>query len=812
MRKLSEEKKGAIVSILGLVTGALLLFVTQALISYILHWQSQMSGQDAGNAAGKAGNGLAVLLMQDTLGIGSFCLVVILLAFSLRFLFAKWNKNLIGTTVLSLTAGLLVSVSSSFAGNLAGLRTLFGAGLGGYAGTIISDFMISLVGIPVTAAILLILIIVWLCFCSSAVFRFFANLGRRKDIPAEPEECAEDPAGASEPFGEAPEDAEQLGNGEPFGNARAGEFDGAGEPFGNAGTGEFDGAVEPFGAAEGSGAAGPAGAFESAGVNEDNGEGAADDGPSLEIVEGDGVNTTIVKELPRINHRMDPPEGLPKYKFPPLELLETYDSKKVEVSQEELTKNKNRICTTLKNYKIDVAEVKAVVGPTVTLYKVYLAPGVKIAQVRSLQDDLGVALNAEGVRVVTLSDCVGIEVANEYKNIVPLRGLLNDQTFRTTKANLPIAIGYTITQQVKVFDLTTAPHLLVAGATSMGKSVGLNVIIASLLYSKHPSELKFVFIDPKMVEFSAYSKLLKHYLAVLPTAADEEKERMNAIVKKAADAEKILKSLCIEMDSRFELMSKAGVNKLELYNDKYRDHKLSPKNGHRFLPYLVVVVDEYADLITTDGSPEVRASSKSIQTGIVRLAQKGRAAGIHVIIATQRPSVDIINGVIKSNFPTRIAFRTFSRTDSTTILDSPGAEKLIGNGDMLLSEGVRCERIQCGYISGAEIDAITDYIEDQMGYGYCYNTPYYLPEPKDDQDNSATDIGELDERFMEAARLVVSSQKASTSYLQTRLAMGFAKASRVMSQLEAKGVVGPQDGAKPRQILISDLDALDELL
>ena len=540
------------------------------------------------------------------------------------------------------------------------------------------------------------------------------------------------------------------------------------------------------------------------------------EGPALQVIEGEDLQTEISKPLPRIDNRLDPPYGLPNYKMPSLELLDTYEKGKHAISKEELDRNKNKIITTLRNYKIEITDIRAVVGPTVTLYKITPAPGVKISAIRTLQDDIAMSLNAKGVRVVTLQDSVGIEVANDKASIVPLRGLLNDESFRSSKFELPVALGYTITQQVKVVDLTSAPHLLVAGATQQGKSVCLNVIISSLLYAKHPSELKFVFIDPKMVEFTAYSSLVKHYLAVLPDADDEESEKQRAIVKTAKDAEKILRSLCIEMDDRYTLLAKAGVNKLTLYNDKFRDRKLNPEKGHKYLPYLVVVVDEYADLtMSTGASPEAKAASRSITNSIIRLAQKGRAAGIHVILATQRPSVDVISGIIKSNFPMRIAFRTSSRIDSQTIIDAPGAEKLIGRGDMLFSAGIDNERIQCGLISGEEVNRLTDFIGSETKYGQSYNIPYYLPVPQDENGSSeggGVDMSDLDERFEEAARLVVTTQKASTSFLQTRLAMGFAKAARIMSQLEEAGVIGPAEGAKPRQVLVPDLDTLDQLL
>ncbi|MBO6220904.1 MAG: DNA translocase FtsK, partial [Bacteroidales bacterium] len=502
----------------------------------------------------------------------------------------------------------------------------------------------------------------------------------------------------------------------------------------------------------------------------------------LEVIKDDSLSTEVKKELPRINVR----DELPNYKFPSLELLEEYSSGHHEVTDEELARNNNKIRATLENYRIQINDVKAIVGPTVTLYKVYPAPGVKIAEIKKLQEDIGMYLHARGVRVVTLTDSVGIEVANDKPSIVPMRAVLNDDAFRNSKAELPIAIGYTIQQKVKVFDLADAPHLLVAGATKQGKSVGLNAMVASLLYSKHPSELKFVFIDPKMVEFSAYSRLLHHYLAVLPSN-DEKEEQENAIVKKADKAEKVLKSLVLEMEQRYELLSKAYVPNIKLYNDKFRDRHLLPTEGHRFLPYIVTVVDEYADLtMSVGGGGDAKAMARSISTSIIRLAQKGRAAGIHIVLATQRPSVDVITGLIKANFPTRIAFRVISRIDSSTILDSPGAEKLIGRGDMLYYAGVEMERVQCALIDSDEIGELTSFIGSQQGYKKSYNTPYYLPDVEESTEEGSggmVDMKNLDERFEEAARMIVTNQRGSTSDLQRRLGMGYAKAGHVMDQL-----------------------------
>ena len=393
---------------------------------------------------------------------------------------------------------------------------------------------------------------------------------------------------------------------------------------------------------------------------------------------------------------------------------------------------------------------------------------------------------------------MGIEVANDRPSIVPLKFMLNDPAFRNNKYELPIAIGATITNKVKVFDLADSPHLLVAGATKQGKSVGLNVIITSLLYSKHPSELKFVFIDPKMVEFTLYSKLIRHYLAVLPDALSEKDEMDSAIIKKPKQAEAVLKSLCIEMDERYELLSKAEVRNVKEYNNKYRDRHLLPTEGHKFMPYIVVVIDEYADLIMTGGSTgESKTVSKNIMDSIVRLAQKGRAAGIHVILATQRPSTNVVTGMIKSNFPTRIAFRTVSRMDSMVILDSPGAEKLIGRGDMLYYAGVEIERVQCAFVD-KEIKAITEFIGGQTGYRQAFSTPYYLPMPPasdgEPTGGDLVDMQNLDPLFEDAAKMVVVNQVGSTSTLQRKLGMGYARAGRVMDQLEAAGIVGPQEG------------------
>ena len=794
LKNWDKEEKASAIRILGLITGALTIFILMACVSYLFRWKQDMSllgDTEAMQAARKAAGSLGIrtghLLISELFGLGSFCLLLILGAVTVRLLLHRWRRSLVKTALIAMFGAFISSFLFAWCGQLAGLDGVFGGGLGGRCGALVVGWAENLFGTIVTGCFIIILIAAFLFFSSRRFNRWFASLGegREEEKKEKGARKSRDDRKAEEP--ETMEDAETETVPEIYGTE----------------TTHATAAPEPEPAPV-------------AGNTGSEGSGSGEDG-GFEIISDGTLNNPVTQELKPIDNRLDPPDGLPKYQFPSIDLLKDYKNARREVSTEELTRNNNKIRAALANYKIQVTDVKAVVGPTVTLYKVNPAPGVKIAEIRKLQDDIALSLNAKGVRVTTLSDAVGIEVANDYSSIVPLKALFNDDAFRNSKAELPVAIGYTITQKVKVFDLADAPHLLIAGATKQGKSVGINVIVSSLLYSKHPSELKFVFIDPKMVEFSAYKELFRHYLAVLPDAASEEEEQSSAIVKTPKDAEKILRSLCIEMDERYKLLSEAGVNKISLYNEKYKARRLRPDHGHRFLPYIVTVVDEYSDLtMTTGASPEAKAASRSITNSIIRLAQKGRAAGLHVVLATQRPSVDVISGVIKSNFPMRIAFRVASRTDSMTILDAPGADKLIGRGDMLLSAGIDTERIQCALIEGEEIDAVTKFIGEQTGYGKCYNTPYYLPSV-DEASSGGSGSGSLsanslDERFDEAARMVVMTQKGSTSDLQRKLGMGYAKAGRVMDQLESAGIVGPQEGSKPRQVLISDLDTLEELL
>lgn len=512
-------------------------------------------------------------------------------------------------------------------------------------------------------------------------------------------------------------------------------------------------------------------------------------------------------------------DDLKSFRIPSEDLLKARTNEVHKVSQEEVRRNIETIRETLADHHIKVVDIQAVTGPTVTLYRIYPEKGVKVAAVRNLHEDIAVALNAgKNVRVLTLDDSVGMEVPNKTKSMVPVRSLVDSEEFRKSTDELPIAIGRTVEGRTKVFDLADAPHLLVAGATKQGKSVGLNVIVASLLYGKRPSELKLVFIDPKGTEFNSYKNLYKHYLAVMPTASSEEEEKDSSIAVYPKEADTVLRSLCQEMKERYELLRLAGATPdIQTYNRKYLEKKLRPDKGHKFLPYIVAIIDEYAQLtLVNSGKPEARNASRSITSSIISLAQMGRAAGIHIIIATQTPRKDVISGMIKANFPTMIAFKVSNSTDSQVILDNTGADKLIGKGDMLISQNATIERVQCGYIGPDEIKAITDNIASQTGPGKSYSVPYYLPEIEEDSEEKGSgmvDMKKLDSMFEDAARTVISTGRASTSYLQTTLGMGFARAARVMSQLEAAGIVGPQDGkAKNREVLVTSFDELDVIL
>lgn len=495
----------------------------------------------------------------------------------------------------------------------------------------------------------------------------------------------------------------------------------------------------------------------------------------------------------------DPTLDLPKYQYPTLDLLNEYDVKKVTVTRQELEENKNKIVETLVNFKIGIQEIKATIGPTVTLYEIVPDPGVKISKIKNLEDDIALSLAALGIRIIAPipgKGTIGIEVPNKNRELVPARAVLGTEKFMHSDKDLPVALGKTISNEVFVMDLAKMPHLLMAGATGQGKSVGLNMILASLVYKKHPSQLKFVLVDPKKVELTLFNKIERHFLAKLPGSEE-------AIITDTKKVIYTLNSLCIEMDNRYDLLKDAGCRNLKEYNAKFVARKLNPEKGHKFMPYIVLVIDELADLMMTAG--------KEIEAPIARLAQLARAIGIHLVVATQRPSVNVITGIIKANFPARLSFRVTSKIDSRTILDAGGADQLIGMGDMLLSTGSEMTRLQCAFLDTPEVDAICDWIGEQKGYPDAYLLPEFVGE-EGDGSNLDVDLSDRDPLFDDAARLIVMHQQGSTSLIQRKLKLGYNRAGRIIDQLEAAGVVGAFEGSKAREVLIQDEASLERLL
>lgn len=516
--------------------------------------------------------------------------------------------------------------------------------------------------------------------------------------------------------------------------------------------------------------------------------------------EEEEVDDSLSRKLVADYGEFDPTLELKNFQFPTLDLLKDHSNNGggITIDQEELEENKNRIVDTLKNYKIDIAQIKATVGPTVTLYEIIPEAGIRISKIKSLEDDIALSLSALGIRIIAPipgKGTIGIEVPNKKSSVVSMRSVIASPRFQNAEMELPMALGKTISNETFVVDLAKMPHLLMAGATGQGKSVGLNAILTSLLYCKHPAEVKFILVDPKKVELTLFNKIERHYLAKLPDTEE-------AIITDNTKVINTLNSLCIEMDNRYELLKDAMVRNIKEYNTKFKARKLNPNEGHKFLPYIILVVDEFADLIMTAG--------KEVEAPIARLAQLARAIGIHLIIATQRPSVNVITGIIKANFPARIAFRVTSKIDSRTILDSQGADQLIGKGDMLFTQGNTLLRLQCAFVDTPEVDKITEFIGSQK----AYPDAYHLPEYHGEENGTALDIevGERDKLFREAAEVIVIAQQGSASLLQRKLKLGYNRAGRLIDQLEAAGVVGPFEGSKARQVLIQDLEGLNQLL
>ncbi len=796
---LTEENRRVVRIVLGVLCGILTIYTLVALLSYVFTWTSDQSltfdsrmfttEVTAENAGGKIGFIWADFLISKLFGFGAFALPIFLGALTV-YCFRIRKVNLLRVFLLCAFGAIIFSVLLAYIFSFTSYDSLLGTGAGGSYGHFACRWLCSMLGKAGTAGVLLVILFLYACLLTPKVAFWFDDLlygisHRETDEDEEPDEIEEG-------------DEEE-------GNTYPGlVVDGAPE----ADTDPTDDWLD-FTDAESSGqpADVPLQPSEPAvvdAVEEIQSEPAKPEGMAqpevtltIEKSENDIIAGLSDEEW---RERYDPRLDLPKFKLPPMSILKDYKDMWYEVSRQELENNKQRIVNALNSYKIRVKGITAKMGPTVTLYKIQLDDGIKVAQVRNLEEDIAISLGAKGVRVVTLLDSVGIEVANVKPSVVALKSVLGCQQFQeaSQKMELPMAIGITVTNEPFFLDLAKMPHLLVAGATGQGKSVGLNVMITSLLYAKHPAEMKMVLVDPKKVEFSLYEKLEKHYLAMLPDG-DE------AIITDTKKVANTLNSLCIEMDARYDLLKKADVRQLKEYNAKFLNRQLNPNNGHKFLPYIVVIIDEFGDLLMTAG--------REIENPIARLAQKARAVGIHLIIATQRPTVNIITGSIKANFNSRVAFKVNTGTDSKVIIDAPGANRLIGRGDMLVVyPGHDLTRVQCALVDTPEIINLVKFISDQRGYAGPFELPEYVDPNDEDAGVGDVDLHKRDQLFEECAKMVVQYQQGSTSMLQRKLNVGYARAGRIMDQLEAAGIVGPQEGSKARSVLVTDLDTLDRIL
>ena len=802
-------RRDALYLICGLLSLSVAVITLVSLISYLYTWaddQSLFSNNDilsalvdTENGGGKLGLVLSNFLVSKLFGLGAFVIPFFFGGVALFCLKIK-RVRLLRLFFISLFGCIIISVLFSYIFSFTSFDNWFGGGAGGSYGYYVNEWLKGMVGNIGAGAIIAVALIAWLITIDNRLIVKINNwIDRIASVRFPVRKRKADTAD-----GEMQEDLETSGSeGVPARENEAGDMLQNGtvftvEDMDTPGVDPEEGIVD---VSENGGTEGKTAADEleievisEAEKPAENNSGTEKESEPKQENE-DFLSAYSDEELQRM---FDPRLDLSSYQAPPLTLLEDYRDKWYEVSRAELENNKARIVNTLANYKIGITKVSVRIGPTVTLYEVVPAPGVRVAQIKKLEADIQRSLAARGVRVVTLpgSNAVGIEVANEKPSVVSMLSVLDDARFKETKYDLPIALGKTITGEVFTFDLAKMPHLLVAGATGQGKSVGLNAILTSLLYSKHPSELKLVLVDPKKVEFSLYSKLEHHFFAQLPDADEPV----------ITDTQKViytLKSLCKEMDSRYDLLKIAGVRNIKEYNEKFLQRRLNPLKGHRFLPYIVLIIDEFGDLVLTAG--------REIEEPITRLAQLARAIGIHLVIATQRPTTTVITGNIKANFPARIAFMVRSSMDSKVILDEVGANQLIGRGDMLISTGGDLVRMQCAYIDTKEVERVVDFISSQRGY----TTPYYLPEYTGEDDGEGetavgvVDLNKRDSLFEEAAKLIVIHQQGSTSLIQRKMNLGYNRAGRIMDQLEVAGIVGPSEGSKARQVLVQDLTELD---
>ena len=778
----SEETRRTIRIVLGVLCGILTLYTLVALLSYVFTWTSDQSlsfspqlfslEEKAENAGGKIGFLWADLLISRWFGLGAFGLPVFLGALTV-YCFRIKKVNLLRMFLLCALGAVIFSVLLAFIFSFTPYDAMLGSGAGGSYGHYANQWMCDKLGKAGMAGVLIVVLFLYACLLTPKVALWLDNLVQGISDKEEDDEESD----ADDDLDEIPDEAEDPGL----------IVEGAEE----ADTDPTDDWLDYAGTDE------PAAPVETPPAPDE-----PQNGDDVPLIIEEKSESDIIAGLSDDEwfKRYDPRLDLPKYKFPPMSLLNDYRDKWYEVSRQELENNKQRIVNALNSYKIRVKGITAKMGPTVTLYKIQLDDGIKVAQVRNLEEDIAISLGAKGVRVVTLLDSVGIEVANVKPSVVALKAVMGCQQYQeaSQKMELPMAIGITVTNEPFFLDLAKMPHLLVAGATGQGKSVGLNAMITSLLYAKHPAEMKLVLVDPKKVEFSLYEKLDKHYLAMLPDG-DE------AIITDTKKVANTLNSLCIEMDARYELLKKADVRQLKEYNEKFLNRRLNPLNGHKFLPYIVVIIDEFGDLLMTAG--------REIENPIARLAQKARAVGIHLIIATQRPTVNIITGSIKANFNSRVAFKVNTGTDSKVIIDAPGANRLVGRGDMLVVyPGHDLTRVQCALVDTDEIIDIVRFISQQRGYDGPFELPEYIDPNEEDAGVGDVDLHRRDQLFEECAKMVVQYQQGSTSMLQRKLGVGYARAGRIMDQLEAAGIVGPQEGSKARAVLVTDLDTLDRIL
>ncbi len=749
---------------MGIVFLLVALFMLISLISYLFHWKTDQDFEwsrvlseaeiQVENQGGKMGAWLSNLFINKWFGLASFLSPAILTFLAM----ALYRIKIISTWKAIRNCLILIILLSVSLGVLFGDGNgILGSGPGGAHGFFISRWLLSSIGYAGTIFLLLIFYFALLLFTTG-----FLGWAKNKSIslPFERKEYADQEEAPAFSEEEEPE-VENFQEEEPFEVSSRKE--------------ELVDEIADSPAAE-----------------------EADKNDVEMMVEDvSGINPDEINPGEGALGEYDPTLDLAKFRFPPLGLLLDYDQEESTVSNEELISNKNRIVETLGNYNIKIDKIKATIGPTVTLYEIVPAPGIRISKIKNLEDDIALSLSALGIRIIAPipgKGTIGIEVPNQNPRMVSMKSILASKKFQETEMDLAIALGKTISNETFVFDLAKMPHLLVAGATGQGKSVGLNAIIASLLYKKHPAQLKFVMVDPKKVELSLYSKIERHYLAKLP-------ESEEAIITDTQLVIHTLNSLCGEMDERYNLLKNAQTRNIKEYNNKFINRKLNPDKGHRYLPFIVVIIDEFADLIMTAG--------REVETPISRLAQLARAIGIHLVIATQRPTTNIITGVIKANFPARIAFRVTSGIDSRTILDGPGADQLIGRGDMLFLSGNEPIRLQCAFIDGPEIESVTDFIGEQRGYPSAL-----LLTPVEDESSGGpeVDLDKRDEKFEDAARLVIQHQQGSTSLIQRKLSLGYNRAGRIVDQLEAAGILGPFEGSKARQVLVQDEFSLEQIL